>query len=52
MRVYDCDDASQFADLEKRCDNGALSDRNLLQVFGPDELTEAHNRGFRAVHTT
>lgn len=47
MRVYDCDDADQFAALSDRVEE--LDGRNLLQTFGPDDLTEAANRGFRPV---
>jgi len=45
MRVYDCDDDDQFAELESRVP--ALDGRNLFQTFGPDALAEAINRGFR-----
>ena len=47
MKVYDCDDANQFAALEAR--TGELEGRNLFQTFGPDTLPEAANRGFRPV---
>jgi len=49
MTVYDCDEAGQFADLEERVAADGLYDRVLLQTFAPDDLTEAANRGFRAV---
>lgn len=48
MTVYDCDDEAQFAALEVRAVNEPLLEQNLLQTFGPDELAEARNRGFRA----
>jgi hypothetical protein len=47
MRVYDCDDATQFADLAGRASE--LEGHNLFQTFGPDTLAEAANRGFRPV---
>ena len=45
MRVYDCDDESQFEELAAQAE--MLQQRNLLQAFGPDTLEEARNRGFR-----
>ena len=48
MTVYDCDDGEQFAELERRLDEEDLLGRALLSSFGPDTLTEARNRGFRA----
>ncbi len=47
MRVYDTDDPSQYEVLEARVEADDLLERNLLQSFGPDELAEARNRGFR-----
>jgi hypothetical protein len=47
MKVYDCEDDDQFAELEARA--GQLEGRNLFQTFGPDTLAEAANRGFRSV---
>lgn len=47
MRVYDCDDAGQFAELEQRAVDEDLIDRKLVQSFGPDTLEEARNRGFK-----
>jgi hypothetical protein len=47
MIVYDCDDEDQFAALASRADTEPLVARNMLQTFGPDELREARNRGFR-----
>ncbi|MGF1665232.1 MAG: hypothetical protein ACFCVC_03055 [Acidimicrobiia bacterium] len=49
MRVYDTDDAEQFARLEQRVAEGDLYQKNLLQTFGPDEVAEARNRGFKPV---
>lgn len=49
MVVYDCDDPDQYEQLEARVDQGDLLRLNLLSSFGPDELAEAANRGFRAV---
>lgn len=48
MVLYDCDDADQFDALSRRVEDDALMERNLLQAFGPDEVPEARNRGFRA----
>lgn len=47
MRVYDSDDADQFAALEERVAEDDLVDRKLMQAFAPDTLAEAHNRGFK-----
>lgn len=47
MVVYDCDDPAQFAELDERIEAGRLIDGNLVSSFGPDELPEAMNRGFR-----
>lgn len=49
MRVYDCDDESQFAALAERVDGDELLARNLLQSFSPDSEDEAANRGFKPV---
>ena len=49
MRVYDCDDEVQSADLEDRVRSEHLLTRDLLQGFAPDTLEEARNRGFKAV---
>lgn len=46
MIVYDCDDEDQFSDLAQRAADDDLVARNLLQAFGPDDLSEARNRGF------
>ncbi len=47
MVVYDCDDDDDFAELERRVAADDLVGRNLVSTFGPDELAEARNRGFR-----
>jgi hypothetical protein len=49
MRVYDCDDETQFAELSARVDEEDLVGANQIQVFAPDDPVEARNRGFRAV---
>lgn len=49
MKVYDCDDAEQFAELSARAEEDDLWQHNLLQTFGPDELSEARNRSFKPV---
>jgi hypothetical protein len=49
MRVYDCDDETQFAELAARVDQEDLVRRNQIQVFAPDDTVEARNRGFRAL---
>ncbi len=46
MVVYDCDDAEQCAEIESRVEAEALVQRNLIQSFAPDLLSEARNRGF------
>lgn len=48
MRVYDCD-ADEFEELRRRADEDGLLAQNLLQVFAPDTLEEARNRGFNPV---
>jgi hypothetical protein len=47
MRVYDCDDADDFAALDRRAEDDDLMSKKLLQSFGPDTVAEARNRGFR-----
>jgi hypothetical protein len=49
MVFYDCDDESQFEELEARFTEDDLLARNLLQAFSPDEPYEAVNRGFKAL---
>lgn len=46
MVVYDCDDTDDFAVLSSRVEGESLVDRKLVQVFGPDTLPEARNRGY------
>lgn len=48
MRLYDCDDDEQFAELSRRVTEDDLTRRNLIQTFAPDQASEARNRGFRA----
>jgi len=43
--VYDTDDAAQFAEIEQ-----APIDK--IASFGPDELREARNRGYRPASST
>lgn len=52
MRVYDCDDEEQFTALLNLVEEHDLVDRNQLQAFGPDTVTEARNRGFKVVSRT
>lgn len=47
MVVYDTDDAAQGEVLAARESTDDLLNRNLLQTFGPDDIAEARNRGFR-----
>ena len=47
MLVYDTDDPEQSEELSGRIERDGLFRRNLLQTFGPDEIPEARNRGFR-----
>jgi hypothetical protein len=47
MRVFDCDDETQFERLEGAVTEEDLLGKNLLQSFAPDTLAEARNRGFR-----
>ena len=49
MRVYDTDDIAQSERLSDRIAADNLLDRKQLQSFGPDNLPEARNRGFKAV---
>lgn len=48
MRFYDCDDEDQFAAVSERVQRDDLVRRKQIQTFGPDEPSEARNRGFRA----
>jgi hypothetical protein len=47
MLVFDCDDETEFAELETTVAEDGLLELNLLQSFAPDTLAEAKNRGFR-----
>lgn len=49
MRVYDCDDQDEFAQLEQRVESDQLVERNLVSSFGPDSLEEAANRKFKPI---
>jgi len=49
MRVYDTDDDAQSEKISDRIAADNLLDRKLLQSFGPDDIPEARNRGFKAV---
>lgn len=49
MRVYDCDDESQFEEVQQRVTDDDLVARKLMQSFAPDTVDEARNRGFRPI---
>ena len=49
MRVYDTDDDAQSKALSERIAADNLLDRKQLQTFGPDNLPEARNRGFKTI---
>jgi hypothetical protein len=49
MRVYDCDDETQFDEVQRRVDEENLVGRKLMQAFAPDTVEEARNRGFRPI---
>jgi hypothetical protein len=49
MHVYDTDDDAQSEALSERIATENLLDRKQLQSFGPDNLAEARNRGFKAI---
>ncbi len=49
MRVYDCDDPAQFAIVNERVESEDLIDAKMLQSFAPDRLSDARNRGFKAL---
>jgi hypothetical protein len=51
MRFYDCDDEAQFDELSRRVGEEDLVTRKMVQVFAPDDETEATNRGFRTNKT-
>ena len=48
MVVCDCEDDGEFERLEQRVAADGLLTANLLQVFAPDALAEARNRGFHS----
>ena len=47
MKLYDCDDASQFEELTERVAEQGLIEGLGLTTFSPDSLDEAANRGFK-----
>ena len=47
MRVYDCDNQEEFAQIENLINNKILMINNLIQAFAPDNIHEAKNRGFK-----
>ena len=47
MRVYDCDNQDEFAQIENLINDKDLITNNLLQAFAPDNIHEAKNRGFK-----
>ena len=47
MRVYDCDNQEELAQLENLINNKDLIINNLIQAFAPDNIHEAKNRGFK-----
>jgi hypothetical protein len=47
MKVYDCDDETQYEMLAGRVEGEELIARALVAAFSPDTLAEARNRGFR-----
>lgn len=49
MRVYDTDDPDEAEMLEGRIVEDDLIRAKLIQTFGPDDLDEARNRGFRPI---
>lgn len=49
MRVYDCDNETQFTTLSERVEAEGLVEAKMLQAFAADGLPEARNRGFKAV---
>jgi hypothetical protein len=49
MTVYDTDDADQAEVVRARVEADNLTNRKLLQTFGPDTLLEAENRSFQPV---
>lgn len=49
MRVYDTDDPEEAGQLEQRIADDDLLRAKLIQTFGPDDVEEAKNRGFRRI---
>tara|TARA_Y100000816_G_scaffold3762_1_gene2289 strand:- start:6539 stop:6742 length:204 start_codon:yes stop_codon:yes gene_type:complete len=47
MRVYDCDNQEEFAQIENLINDKDLITNNLIQAFAPDNIHEAKNRGFK-----
>ena len=47
MRVYDCDNQEEFAQIENLINDKDLIINNLIQAFAPDNIHEAKNRGFK-----
>lgn len=47
MKLFDCDDETEFAALAARVETEQLVATNGLQSFSPDSSAEARNRGFR-----
>ena len=47
MRVYDCDNQEEFAQIENLINVKDLIINNLIQAFAPDNIHEAKNRGFK-----
>ena len=47
MRVYDCDNQDEFAQIENLINDIDLFTHNLIQAFASDNIHEAKNRGFK-----
>ena len=47
MRVYDCDNQDEFAQIENLINDKDIITNNLIQAFAPDNIHEAKNRGFK-----
>ncbi len=47
MRVYDCDNQEELAQLQNLINDKDLIINNLIQAFAPDNIDEAKNRGFK-----
>ena len=47
MRVYDCDNQDEFAQIENLINDKDLITNNLIQAIAPDNIHEAKNRGFK-----